>query len=279
MSLGKTKYTRPATGVAILGEGKLPSTRWDLLSTSLPEACEWLDDDHVKAYEAVRQRIEEQILAGELPVGSLLPSERDLAADFGVSRAAVREALRMMGAQGIITSRVGAGPTSGTRISAQNGPALGRLLQLHVALSEFPLDEVVEARVMLERFSSIMAAANADAGSLAHLGDLLAEMEAEHMELEQFNELDTRFHISIAQLAENQFVAVLTTAVRQALAIPIRTASDELDDYQAFRRELNRQHRRVFEAIASRDSARAADLIEEHIRTAYAILPMGDSQS
>ncbi len=185
----------------------------------------------------------------------------------------------MMGAQGIITSRVGAGPTSGTRISAQNGPALGRLLQLHVALSEFPLDEVVEARVMLERFSSIMAAANADAGSLAHLGDLLAEMEAEHMELEQFNELDTRFHISIAQLAENQFVAVLTTAVRQALAIPIRTASDELDDYQAFRRELNRQHRRVFEAIASRDSARAADLIEEHIRTAYAILPMGDSQS
>ncbi|NLA29201.1 MAG: FadR family transcriptional regulator [Propionibacterium sp.] len=233
----------------------------------------------MKAYEAVRQRIEEQILAGELPVGSLLPSERDLAADFGVSRAAVREALRMMGAQGIITSRVGAGPTSGTRISAQNGPALGRLLQLHVALSEFPLDEVVEARVMLERFSSIMAAANADAGSLADLGDLLAEMEAEHMELEHFNELDTRFHISIAQLAENQFVAVLTTAVRQALAIPIRTASDELDDYQAFRRELNRQHRRVFEAIASRDSARAADLIEEHIRTAYAILPMGDSQS
>ncbi|WP_341730005.1 FCD domain-containing protein [Brooklawnia sp.] len=229
----------------------------------------------MKAYEVVRQHIEERILAGELSVGSLLPSERDMAADFKVSRAAVREALRMMGAQGLITSRVGAGPNSGTRIAGQNGPALGRLLQLHVALSEFPIDDVVEVRVMLERLSATAASANATSNNLAKLGDILAEMESDHMELEQFNDLDTRFHVAIAELGENQFVTVLTTAVRQALASPIREASDELPDYQRFRRDLNRQHRRVFEAIANGDAARAADLIEEHIRTAYAILPMG----
>ncbi|MEA5055479.1 MAG: winged helix-turn-helix domain-containing protein, partial [Propionicimonas sp.] len=76
----------------------------------------------MKAYEAVRKHLEDQILAGELTVGSLLPAERELATEFGVSRAAVREALRMMAAQGLITSQVGAGPNSGTRITAQNGP-------------------------------------------------------------------------------------------------------------------------------------------------------------
>ncbi len=79
----------------------------------------------MKAYEAVRKHLEDQILAGELTVGSLLPDERELATEFGVSRAAVREALRMMAAQGLITSKVGAGPNSGTRITAQKGPALG----------------------------------------------------------------------------------------------------------------------------------------------------------
>ena len=181
----------------------------------------------MKAYEVVRKHLEHQILAGELTVGSLLPAERELAVEFGVSRSAVREALRMMAAQGLITSQVGAGPNSGTRITAQNGPALGELLQLHVALSQFPIDDVVDARVMLERFSATMASINANPEGLAKLGDLLGEMEAEQMELDQFNELDTRFHIAMAQLADNQFVTVLTTAVRQALAIPIRRASED----------------------------------------------------
>ena len=94
------------------------------------------------------------------------------------------------------------------------------------------------------------------------------------MGIEQFNRLDTDYHVGIAELGGNQLVIVLTTAVRQALAVPIREASLRLADYPAFRRDLIRQHRRIFEAIASRNAARAADVIEEHIRYAYTILPM-----
>lgn len=231
----------------------------------------------MKAYEVVRQQLEQQILTGELSVGSLLPAEREMATEFGVSRAAVREALRAMSAQGLITSHVGAGPNSGTRITAQNGPALGHLLQLHVALSQFPIDDVVEARIMLERYSAKLAADNATPEKLTGLDQLLTKMEAEFMELEEFNELDTQYHIAISQLADNQLITTLTTAVRQALALPIRKASQNLPDYQSFRRDLNKQHRRVFCAIAENDREGAAKLIEEHIRTAYAILPMGGS--
>lgn len=229
----------------------------------------------MKAYEVVLHHIEEQILSGQLTTDAALPPERDLATQLGVSRAAVREALRTLQAQGLITSQVGAGPQSGTRISNQHSPALAKVLQMHVALGQFPIDDIVETRVMLERRNAELAAANATGDDLARLGDLLASMESPYMDLEEFNPLDTAYHVAIAELGRNELIIVLLTAVRQALALLIRHASEQMDDWQGFRRDLIRQHRRVFEAIASRDASRAADLIEEHIRTAYTILPMG----
>ncbi len=232
----------------------------------------------VKAHEVVQQYIEERILSGELIVGSLLPAERNLATQLGVSRSAVREALRTLAAQGLITSSVGAGPEGGTRITGQHGVALGKLLKMHVALAEFPIDDVVEVRVTLERSSVGLLSRTAKPEDLTTLADLLVSMEAEHMELDEFNPLDTAFHIAIAQLAGNQLMAVLTSAVRQSLAAPIKLASQQMVDWQAFRRDLLRQHRGVFEAIAVGEGERAADLMEEHIRTAYAILPIADTR-
>ncbi|NLH68763.1 MAG: FadR family transcriptional regulator [Brooklawnia sp.] len=228
----------------------------------------------MKAYEAVLAHIEQQILSGKLVVGSVLTPERDLAQQLGVSRTAVREALRTLQAQGLITSQVGAGPNSGTRIADAHSPALGKLLQMHVALSQFPIDDVVDARIMLERRNVELAAAHASLEDLAKLGIVLASMEDPQIGLDQFNRLDTAFHVGIAELGGNQLVIVLTTAVRQALAGPIKQASMKLTDYATFRADLIRQHRGVFEAVASREPARAADLIEEHIRHAYSILPM-----
>lgn len=229
----------------------------------------------MKAYEVVRHHIEQQILNGALSVGALLAPERELATELGVSRTAVREALRTLEAQGLVSSQVGAGPQSGTRISDQPSDALGTLLEMHVALSQFGLGDVVDARIMLERQSSKVAATSHDEAGIANLGDLLAEMESA-TELDSFNELDTRFHIAIAELAGNALITVFTTGVRHALALKIRRASEQLADWQQFRRDLMRQHRRIFEAIVRGDSEGAAELMEEHIRTAYAILPMGE---
>lgn len=228
----------------------------------------------MKAYEVVRRHIEQRILDAELTVGSLLPPERELATQLGVSRTAVREALRTLEAQGLISAAVGAGPGSGTRIASQHTSALGKLLQMHVALAEFPVDDVVDVRVTLERSSVELLAKKVTHEDLATLGDLLAEMEAVNLDLDRFNALDTLFHVTIAALSGNQLIAVLTQAVRQSLARPIQSASRSLSDYPEFRRGLIRQHRRVFEAIALRDASGAADLMEDHIRSAYAILPI-----
>ena len=93
---------------------------------------------------------------------------------------------------------------------------------MHVAMAKFPIDDVVEARVMIERWNVELAAANASSDELAELGGLLDSMEDPQLPLDEFNQLDTTYHVGIAELGGNQLVIVLTTAVRRALAVPIR---------------------------------------------------------
>lgn len=225
-----------------------------------------------KAYETVLSGLEKQILEGKLKVGSQLPGERDLATQYKVSRTAVREALRTMAAQGLIESSVGAGPKSGTYLTGQSSQALGSLLRMYVALEQFDVKEVVEARVMLERHSARLAARNAQPEDIERLRKLLAEMEEPDLPLERFNELDTHYHIEISRLANNSLITELTTAIRQSLASPIRLASLRMENYEDFKKNLFHQHREVCEAIARGDEVAVGSLIENHIRTAYSAL-------
>lgn len=79
----------------------------------------------MKAFEVVLAHVEDRILEGHLRVGSVLPAERNLAVELGVSRTAVREAMRTLQAQGIIESSVGAGGSGGTRNADHRATRLG----------------------------------------------------------------------------------------------------------------------------------------------------------
>lgn len=96
-------------------------------------------------------------MTGTLVVGDPLPSERELAAKLQVSRAGVREAIRVLESHGVLRSNVGSGRTAGTFIASMPSAALTRLLRLHVALSNFQLGDVVETRILLERASASLA--------------------------------------------------------------------------------------------------------------------------
>ena len=80
-------------------------------------------------YQLVVEAVEAQILTGALKVGDHLPPERELATLLGASRPAVREGMRMLEAQGVLRA-VGAGPGSGTVVTALPSEALTRLLRL-----------------------------------------------------------------------------------------------------------------------------------------------------
>ncbi|MGL5405418.1 MAG: FadR/GntR family transcriptional regulator [Propionibacteriaceae bacterium] len=224
-----------------------------------------------KAFERVLDDISTRIANGTLSAGSALPAERDFATQLGVSRSAVREAIRTLEAQGVIEANVGAGHDSGTRLVPGDATALARILSLHVALGTFDIDDVQETRITLETSNVKLACIHATPEDHQRLQTLLQQMN-KAPDMARFNELDTQFHIEIATLGHNQLATDLTLAVRASLERPIHDASLQLPDWDSFRDTLVSQHEEIAKAIISRNSSHAISLIEHHIVTSYTIL-------
>lgn len=234
---------------------------------------EWKPVTRASTHELVIDAIEEQIMAGSLSVGDPLPAERDLATKLHVSRASVREALRVLESLGVIRSSGGSGRGAGTFIAAMPRAALTRFLRLHVALTNFSVGDVVETRIQLERSSAVLAAARAHEDALAEINAPLAIMDTPGVSLEVFNDADTAFHVAIAQAAGNQLFSDLTGAIRNSLRLPILAGFHQMDDPAELMSELQAQHHAIMKAITGGDTEEAARRTEEHIRTAAAALP------
>ncbi|WP_296138870.1 FadR/GntR family transcriptional regulator [uncultured Tessaracoccus sp.] len=213
--------------------------------------------------------IQEAILSGRMQVGDRLPGERELSAELGVSRGAVREAIRGLQAYGVLESSPG--PGRGTRIIAMQGRALSRMFQLHLATASQSENDLSETRVALERATCALAARQHTLADLGRLEELIDEMDGTD-ELTEYNDLDTSFHMEIAVVAGNPLLADLTLAIREALRSPIHRASLRMEDWQRLRSVLCEEHRGIYEAIATGNGALAADRVDAHIRSSAGAL-------
>lgn len=235
---------------------------------------QWQPLRRARAHELVMEAIEEQIMAGVLRVGDPLPPERELAARLQVSRAGVREAVRVLESDGVLRSRPGAGAEAGTFVAALPREGLTRFLRLHVALANFRVADVVETRIVLERSSAERAAAGERTPeSEGRMRDALERMEHDGVDRETFNDADTDFHLALADASGNELAASMTAAIRDALRAPIMRGIRRADDWETIRSTLREQHRGVFEAILAGDVDRAGALAEAHIRYSAEALP------
>jgi GntR family transcriptional repressor for pyruvate dehydrogenase complex len=236
-------------------------------------AAQWQPVARSRTYELVITAIEEQIITGALGVGDPLPAERDLAAKLQVSRSAVREAFRVLDAQGVLRSAVGSGAGAGTFVASMPSDALTRFLRLHIALSNFAFADLVEARVTLERSSVALTAHQPHPERLTAVRAAIEIMDADDVDRTTFNDADTAFHTAIAEAGGNRLVTAMTVAIRNAMRGRILAAFEEIDDWPALREVLRSEHRAILAAIAAGDPATAAALAEQHIRSAYELLP------
>lgn len=229
-------------------------------------------------FETALNWVTDEILGGRVRPGDKLPAERELATQLGVSRGAVREAMRALQAQGVITSHVG--HTGGNRIAEGQGTSFGRILRLHLALQSVSHDELTETRVLLERAATAAAAHQASSEEFDALAELCEQMQKVD-EPATFNELDTRFHVGIAQAARNRLVRDLTSAVREAVAGHILQAERQLGDrWLVLRERLVQEHMEILDVLRRGDAQAAATLAEEHVRGAHQALlhPLRDPQ-
>ena len=232
----------------------------------------WTPVERAATYELVLEQIQAQILAGRLGSGDRLPSERDLAAGLGVSRVAVREAISVLKSLGVARTATGSGADAGTFLHAAPGDALTRLIGMHVMLASVGTEDVLRARVALERESARLAADHAVDDDWWQMRSHLDAMAREGVEIPDFNEHDTAFHVVIAEASGNPLVTQLTTALRNAMRRTLLERLTAMPDFDSIQRRLCGEHEGIYDALRAGDGPLAADLIETHIRDFYLVV-------
>jgi GntR family transcriptional repressor for pyruvate dehydrogenase complex len=223
----------------------------------------------LRAFEEVIDQIEHAIADGQLRPGERLPPERELAVTFGVSRTSVREALRVLEMFGVIATRRGTGPDSGTIVASSAEIGLASALRLHSALLQIPTQDLVDVRVALESYAASHAAYRRTSADLDELRRLIEAMHACDKR-EEFYSLDTRFHLALASCSGNALLPVLMEALRASMEREMSRTFSELRDWPAERERLRREHDALLSAVESKDAARAEQLVRDHIVRFYA---------
>src|SRR6478672_8624565 len=208
---------------------------------------------------AVVAHVRQLIDSGSLGPGARLPPERDLAREVGVSRPTVRAGLRTLAALGVIRSQRG----SGTYIP--NGPpTLGsEALSFLAALHKFTVDDVYEARRILEVGAAGLAAERATPDQLATLADEVSGLFASLNDHQVFLVHDITFHRSVAAASGNPIVGSLVEMVAALFYEQRRTTAERAVDRNL--RDSADAHRHIYQAVRARDAERARRLMTEHL--------------
>lgn len=144
----------------------------------------------------IAQRIVKEIKEQRLPPGSRLPPERDMLERYGVGRNTLREALRVLELQGVLTIRPG--PGGGPTITAPDSRHLASTLALLMQFADTPFRTVIETRRMWEPITARLCAQRADPSVLADLRDSVDRMGRSLDDRETFLEENRRFHGLVA---------------------------------------------------------------------------------
>jgi GntR family transcriptional regulator, transcriptional repressor for pyruvate dehydrogenase complex len=155
----------------------------------------------VRTFDDVLDQLREAILSGRIRPGERLPGERQLCEEFGVGRPTLREALRSLEAIGMIEVRPGKG--GGSYAVTPSETTLGDALASLVSLRGASLEDLAEFRVDFEGENAAWAARRADAGDIATLSALVAELR-EAGDVEALAEVDIRWHEALARATKNR---------------------------------------------------------------------------
>lgn len=207
---------------------------------------------------AIVRQLRLAIMNGQYSYGDRLPAERQLAAHFGTSRNTMREALRQLEDQNIISRRMG----SGTFVTYSP-----QTEDVRIAEVTSPL-QLVQVRMGLEPQMVRLAVPNATARDLDRLGAALRRVEGESEDQDAFSRADEQFHLALAECSANPLMVWMYRQVNMIReqaewnAVKLKILSpDRIQRY-------NESHRRLYEAIRSRNSRLAEEVIRDHLTMA-----------
>ena len=217
-----------------------------------------------RLYQEIVEHVQALILAGELKPGDRIPAERELADQRGVSRAAVREAIKALAEKGLVEVRVG----RGTYVAELKADHVVESMALLLREARNTPEHLQEARELLEVPIARLAARNRDDGHVARLRALLAQMDAQRHASRGFIDADSAFHLELARATGNPVLELLS---RTLLAM-LRAERVFMVGFRDEIRGAMGSHVRIVDAVERRDADGAAGAMAGHLAHVSAVL-------
>jgi len=205
------------------------------------------------------QQIEESILKGALKAGDQLPAERDLAQRFGVSRTAVREAVKALREKGLVEAYTGRGTfiTDGTSQAVRQ--SIGLIAKIGQPNGSTQLAEV---RAILEPEIAALAATRIQEPHLALMREAVALMDRKYDDPDAFIEADLDFHLAVAEAADNPMILSLLDSIVGLL----REQRTRIFQVEGGANRGQFHHKRILQAIEQHNPEKARDAMRAHLQ-------------
>lgn len=211
-----------------------------------------------RLYEQIVQQIEESIVKGDLKPGDQLPAERELAQRFGVSRTAVREAVKALREKGLVEAYSG----RGTFITDGTTQAVRQSLDLMVKIGQSEgSSHLAEVRAILEPEIAALAAQRIQDSEVATMREAVAVMDRSNQDPQAYIEADLDFHLALAEGADNPMILSLLDPIvgllrEQRLRIFQVPGGPQRGQFH---------HKRILEAVERHDPEAARDAMRAHL--------------
>ncbi len=192
-------------------------------------------------YEQVAERLRARILAHELSPGSWI-DEQALTLEYGISRTPLREALKVLAAEGLVTMKLRRGAYV-------------------TEVSERDLSEVFHLLALLESDAAAEVVHKASAAQVSELQALHQALEASVGDRDDFFRANERFHLRLLEIADNRWRLQLVNDLRRVMKLNRHHSLFRQGRIEASLEE----HRQLMQALATRDAAHARQLMQHHI--------------
>jgi GntR family transcriptional repressor for pyruvate dehydrogenase complex len=249
-----------------------------LKETSLPPAITRSPPERLSRPQQVAEAIKSWVMENGWQPGERLPSEQDLIAQFGMAKGTIREAIRILEAQGLVKSRTG--PGGGVFVHQVSEERAAALLGNYFYFQHLTIDDVYQIRTVLEPELAATLAGRLSAGQLAELEEVMTcysapartpeEERAQHV-------ASLRFHALLAEMSGNPLLRFLIRFTANMLAdITISRKLYAQPNQELWASGLDYQSR-LLAALRAGDGAAARSVLAEHMQNAHRLMRLQET--
>lgn len=213
-----------------------------------------------KAADVLAGNLREQILDGRLHEGAVLPNERDLASQAGLSRASVREALRILEVEGLIATRTGR--NGGSEVVRPSMSTVERSIGIFIRGQRIRFEAVLEAREAIEPQAARLAALHHSEEDWVELMRSHQRIQAQVDDVPAFLQANLDWHLGVVRASHNELLIAFINAISQSVY-----AATDLQGFNSLevRHAVVRAHQKVMDAIGAGDGDAAARRMGRHV--------------